>query len=37
MDPDQDLVVVFLANRWRWDGQGRLAAVNAAVAAASRG
>lgn len=36
MDPDQDLVVVFLANRWRWDGRGRLAAVNAAVAAATR-
>ena len=36
VDPDQDLVVVFLANRWRWDGKGRAAAVNAAVAGATR-
>jgi CubicO group peptidase (beta-lactamase class C family) len=33
VDPDQDLIVVFLANHWRWSARGRDLAVNAAVAA----
>jgi CubicO group peptidase (beta-lactamase class C family) len=33
VDPDQDLVVVFLANHWRWEARARDLAVNAAVAA----
>lgn len=35
IDPEQDLVVVFLTNRLGWDGHGRHLAVNAAVAGAS--
>ena len=35
IDPEQDLVVVFLTNRMGWEGRCRLLAINAAIAGAS--
>jgi CubicO group peptidase (beta-lactamase class C family) len=35
VDPDQDLIVVFLTNRLGWQARSRQLAINAAIAAAS--
>jgi CubicO group peptidase (beta-lactamase class C family) len=35
IDPAQDLILVFLTNRWGWEGRSRTLAINAALAALS--